>query len=272
MAILGAVYGIAPCVRVPAQVLAALFADAANTLASVARPKPLDKPVRACLKSDEAETIAPENAEIFAWIAQQNALRDPDQSHPTVVLIDGQTAFWDAACAAIPGEHVTEILDLLHAAGYAWEAAKLMHPTEQAAQQAPRRDLEHILKGRVGRVIASLRQQAKRLTQAQRETLEHIAKDFETHHHRMAYGAYLAAGLPIATGVIEGGCRCLVKDRMARAGMRRIVSAAQSMLALHGITLSGLWDDFVAFRIREDLRRRYGQATANADSHHALAA
>ncbi|NEV60979.1 hypothetical protein G3446_03540, partial [Thiorhodococcus minor] len=221
---------------------------------------------------DAEDTTAAQNAEIFAWLAQQNALRDPDQSHPTVVLIDGQTSFWEAARATIPGEHVTEILDLLHAAGYVWEAANLVHPTEQAAQQAARRDLEHILKGRVGRVIASLRQQAKKLTKAQRETLERIANYFETHRHRMAYDAYLAAGLPIATGVIEGACRCLVKDRMERAGMRWIVSGAQSMLALRGITLSGLWDDFVAFRIREDLRLRYGQATANADSYHALAA
>ncbi|NEX22256.1 hypothetical protein G3480_18420 [Thiorhodococcus mannitoliphagus] len=82
----------------------------------------------------------------------------------------------------------------------------------------------------------------------------------------------LAEGLPIATGVIEGACRCLVKDRMERAGMRWVISGAQSMLALRSITLSGLWEDFIAFRIREDLRLHDGQAAANADSYHLLAA
>lgn len=129
MAILGAVYGIAPFVRTPAQILAARFAEAAKPT-SPSRPKPLDKHVRACLKRDEADTTAPQNAEIFAWLAQQNALRDPDQSHSTVALIDGQTSFWDAAQAVIPGEHVTEILDLLHAAGDVSEAANLLHPNQ----------------------------------------------------------------------------------------------------------------------------------------------
>jgi hypothetical protein len=79
--------------------------------------------VPACLKRDEADTTALQNEEIFAWIAQQNARRDPAQRHSTVVLIDGQTALWDAAGVHIPDEHVTEILDLLHVCGYAWEAA-----------------------------------------------------------------------------------------------------------------------------------------------------
>jgi hypothetical protein len=88
----------------------------------------------------------------------------------------------------------------------------------------------------------------------------------------MAYDLYLAEGFPIATGVIEGACRCLVKDRMERAGMRWVMAGAQSMLALRGISLSGLWEDFIAFRIHEDLHQFYGQEAANADSHQLLAA
>jgi len=41
----------------------------------------------------------------------------------------------------------------------------------------------------------------------------------------------LAAGYPIGSGVIEGACRHLVKDRMERSGMRWIPSGAQAMLA-----------------------------------------
>lgn len=187
-----------------------------------------------------------------------------------MVLIDGQTSFWDAAQKAIPGEHVTEILDLLHASGYVWEAAKLLHP--QQPQAAAKRDLKCILNGQVGAVIERLQRQAATFSDPRGETLERIAGYFETHRHRMAYDLYLAEGLPIATGVIEGACRCLVVDRMERAGMRWVMAGAQSMLALRGISLSELWEKFIAFRIREDLHQLYGQQAANADSHRLLAA
>ena len=48
----------------------------------------------------------------------------------------------------------------------------------------------------------------------------------------MAYHEYLAAGYPIASGVIEGACRHVVKDRMERSGMRWILDGAHAMLGL----------------------------------------
>ena len=40
------------------------------------------------------------------------------------------------------------------------------------------------------------------------------------------YDGYLAAGYPIATGVIAGACRYLVRDRMELTGARwRLVGA-----------------------------------------------
>jgi hypothetical protein len=56
----------------------------------------------------------------------------------------------------------------------------------------------------------------------------------------MAYGTYLEHGLPIASGVIEGARRCVVKDRMERSGMRWVMSGTRAMLEMHCIYLSGL--------------------------------
>lgn len=57
---------------------------------------------------------------------------------------------------------------------------------------------------------------------------------------------------------------CLVKDRMERAGRRRVVSGAQSLLALRRIALSGLWEELTALTyVRENLRRRDGIEAAN---------
>jgi hypothetical protein len=55
----------------------------------------------------------------------------------------------------------------------------------------------------------------------------------------MRYDEYIAAGYPIGSGVAEGACRHLVKDRMERTGMRWTVVGAQAMLNLRAVYLNG---------------------------------
>ena len=60
---------------------------------------------------------------------------------------------------------------------------------------------------------------------------------------------YFAAGYPIGSGVVEGACRHLVKDRMERTGMRWLPSAAQAMLDLRATYLNGEWNAFWPFHV-----------------------
>ena len=57
-----------------------------------------------------------------------------------------------------------------------------------------------------------------------RKTVGDAAEYFERNRDRMKYDEYLAAGYPIGSGVVEGACRHLVKDRMERTGMRWLPS------------------------------------------------
>ncbi len=86
----------------------------------------------------------------------------------------------------------------------------------------------------------------------------------------MAYNEYLAAGYPIASEVIEGACRHVVKDRMERSGMRWILDGAHAMLGLRCIHLSGAWDEFMRFRIKRECERLYPGHSANDDTHESL--
>jgi hypothetical protein len=79
----------------------------------------------------------------------------------------------------------------------------------------------------------------------------------EKNLHRMKYDKYLRAGYPIATGVIEGACRHVIKDRMERAGMRWKVPGAEAMLELRAIHTNGDWDEFQNYRIDQENRRLY---------------
>ena len=62
---------------------------------------------------------------------------------------------------------------------------------------------------------------------------------FTKNRERMRYDEYLAKGYPIASGVIEGACRHVVKDRMERTGMSWCIPGAQAMLHLRAVYLNG---------------------------------
>jgi len=269
MVLLGAVYTIEPFVRTPQEGLEALFRQPRPTPeAALARPKPCFKRVRACLQRDESDSTEAQTRTIFSWMAHEVAQRNPGEEKPVIVLMDGQESLWNAAWDYLPGTEVTEILDLLHATSYLWKAAHLFHPKASPEACAfVKVQLQRMLEGQIATVIRVLRGQATRhkLKGKRFEKLERVCNYFTNNIHRMAYDQYLELGFPIASGVIEGACRCVVKDRMERSGMRWVLDGAQAMLALRSIYLSGLWEEFMQFRIQRECQRLYPFSAANDD-------
>ena len=70
----------------------------------------------------------------------------------------------------------------------------------------------------------------------------------------MKYNEYLALGLPIATGVIEGACGSLVKDRAERSGIKWTHKGAQAVLNLRALKRNGDWD----LHLQNEYQRLYG--------------
>ncbi len=99
-----------------------------------------------------------------------------------------------------------------------------------------------------------------------------ICQYFENNRHRMQYDEYLRTGYPIATGVIEGACRHLVKDRLERAGMQWVLQGAQAMLDLRSIHFGKQWDEFQVFRIEEEKERLHPHTDLTDDVEWAIAA
>jgi len=73
----------------------------------------------------------------------------------------------------------------------------------------------------------------------------------------LRYDTYLAAGLPIATGVIEGACRHLVKDRMDITGARWSLQGAEAVLRLRALRSSGDFDAYWSFHEAQEFRRNH---------------
>ena len=73
-----------------------------------------------------------------------------------------------------------------------------------------------ILDGKVGYVLRNLQRvvaENKELGSEKRKTVREAITYFENNQDHMHYDEYLAAGYPIGSGVAEGACRHLVKDR-----------------------------------------------------------
>lgn len=265
MAIVGAAYSVEPRVRTPQVVLDSLFrvpSDPSASTPDTPQATPMDKQLKARLTVERPEVPANESAtdEIFEWLRAQVAHRQPTASVPVIVLMDGQPSLWQAAQTYVPQSQSIEILDLLHVTSRIWQVVPFWckaHSDE--ALLTVKAYVSLILHGQVDVIITVWRLLADSgtLKPKQEKRLRKVCNYFENNRHRMRYDQYLAAGYPIASGVIEGACRHLVKDRMERAGMQWTLVGAQAMLNLRSVALNQGWEQFTQFRIQHETERLY---------------
>lgn len=64
-------------------------------------------------------------------------------------------------------------------------------------------------------------------------------------------------GWPIATGVIEGTCRYLVKDRLAITGARSSLPGAEAVLLLRAVITNGDFEAYWTFHLRQEYQRTH---------------
>jgi hypothetical protein len=261
MACIGCVYTVEPHVRSPEELTASLFRDADRRRA--APPPARQKRYWVALTREEEGQVVQGQEEVFAQMAQEIARRrKPGQT--LLHLSDGQRSLETDRRAYLPADSpeakVVDILDLMHVTPRLWEAAHLFYAEgSDAATQCVRQRLERVLEGQAAGVVSGLRQMGTKhgLVGAKRARLTRLCQYLEGNLHRMHYDEYLAAGYPIATGVIEGACRHVIKDRMERAGMRWKVPGAQAMLQLRAIHANGDWGAFQTYRIQQETARLY---------------
>ena len=251
MAAVGAVYTIAPFVRTADDVIDEVMRKESR----VRRPRPQNKRVR-------AELLVGKVA-LFLWLADEVIRRNPHGSKPVLFLSDGEQALHDRQSEYLP-ENTVCILDLFHVLERLWKVAWCFFEEKtqkRAAHQWVEERLKRLLEGKVDTGIRGMRYQATQrgLKGPKRKTVRDAAAYFAGNRDRMKYDAYLAAGYPIGSGVVEGACRHLVKDRMERTGMRWLPSGAQAMLDLRATYLNGEWETFWIFHVAQEDERLYGR-------------
>lgn len=272
MATLACVYSVDPYVRSAEDVVAALFRDEHEPDAT-ARPQPCHKRITACFPAveetgSEDEVLIRGDIRAWTWAAEQIDQRRVE-GQVLVRLCDGQESLWKAAdvCMGLEdkddiqkrSEKVVDILDLIHVSGYVWSAGRALYAKSESSsvESFVRNRLLRILKGEAQGVIRGIRRMAteRGLGGQKLKDVTTASNYLENNLERMRYDEYLAAGCPIASGVIEGACRHLVKDRMERTGMRWREPNAGSMLFVRALEITDLWEPFQIHRQTVERKR-----------------
>jgi hypothetical protein len=186
--------------------------------------------------------------------------RDPQHKREWPVLIDGNNAQIEAvtAEAATRAVTVTVVIDFVHVLEYLWKAAwSFFDKGEPAAEEWVADQARKILRGKARQVAAGIRRRATAYGYSgpERAGADECARYLDNKQAYLDYATALAKGWPIATGIIEGACRHIVKDRMDITGARWSLEGAEAILKLRALIATGDFEDYWRFHLRREHER-----------------
>jgi hypothetical protein len=253
MATVAAIYNVDTFIRTPEQVVGAL--DEGHEILGLAKaPRPCAKRIWASIEKEQTEVIE----DLF----QAGLARDPGKKKRWICLVDGDPKQLKRLRAAAKrhGVAMTLVLDIIHVIEYLWKAARVFHPeaSPECETWVTERLLE-ILRGNSSHVAAGMRRSAtlREIPTAARKPVDTAAGYLLNNAPYLRYDEYLSSGLPIATGVIEGACRHLVKDRMDVTGARWSLEGAEAVLKLRSLRSSQDFEAYWQFHERQEQRRNH---------------
>jgi hypothetical protein len=260
MACVGAVYSIEPFVRTADDILDEVLRDER----AKGRPRPQHKHVWAeMIREVEGQPPVTAKDGLFCRLFDEMAIRNPGQGRPVICLMDGERSLWDARGAYFP--EAVGVLDLFHVLERVWGIAHCFHKEgSDEAEQFVEQRLRDLLEGRVDSVIEGVRRRmiGERLRGSKRKVVRSAIAYLKNNREHLRYDEYLAAGYPIGSGVAEGACRHLVKDRMEQTGMRWTLEGARAMLHVRALYLNDQWNEFLEYRVEQEQTRLYGGVAA----------
>lgn len=219
------------------------------------------KPFRAPARNKRVWASVEREAESVIEEAFLEALqRDPKQQRKWVILIDGLPHQIKLIHRVMKRLHVnaTIVMDFIHVLEYLWKAAWcFFEKGDDAVEDWIEKKAIKVLRGQCSQVAKGIRISATKQKISKREGVDKCANYLLKNKSRLQYDTALAAGLPIASGVIEGACRHLINDRLDITGARWSLSGAEAILKLRSLKSSGDFDDYWYFHKKQSKQRLY---------------
>lgn len=249
LAEVGAVYDATPVPRITTDILPG---DDTQRREATAGPKARNKWLTASVVDDAATVVAA--------IFDEADRRDPDHQRSWIALVDGNNHQINRIHAEALDRKVTVpiIIDFVHVLEYLWKAAWSFHREgDPAAETWVRGHAQTILGGGATRVAGALRRAATiaGLEPARRENADTCATYLTNKKAYLNYPIALKQGWPIATGIIEGACRHLVKDRMDLTGARWGLHGAEAILKLRALRSNGDFEAYWRYHLAQEQQR-----------------
>jgi len=241
MAEVGTVYDAIPAVRTPTDILPATDEQRRD-----ANPGPATR------NKWLVASVVDDAASVITQIFDEADRRDPDHHRTWVALVDGNNHQIQRIHAETQTRNapVTIVIDIIHVLEYLWKATWCFHAEgDPAAEDWVRRHATAVLAGRATRVAGAIRRQATKAG------LDTAATYLTNKRAYLDYPTALAQGWPIATGVIEGACRHLVKDRMDITGARWGLNGAENILKLRAVHSNGDFDQYWNYHLAQERQR-----------------
>jgi hypothetical protein len=257
MAEVGAVYDLTPTVRTPTDIIGR------------GDDPPRPAAPRACNKWLTASVVEGA-ATVICSIFEEAQRRDPTHQRTWVALVDGAKHQIDRiqAEAAARRVQVTIVCDFIHVLEYLWSAAWSFHAEgDSDAEKWVGKKALAVLNGQACTVAAAIRRKATTLglDPRTRRGVDRCADYLLAKRAYLDYPTALKQGWPIATGIIEGACRHLVKDRMDLTGARWGLHGAEAVLKLRALRSNGDFEQYWTFHLNQELHQvhetRYADMT-----------
>jgi hypothetical protein len=199
---------------------------------------------------------------VIETVCAEGCRRDPEHQADWVVLVDGDPTPINYIAQAATACEVTVVVmvDIIHVLEYLWKAAKAWCGPDEATQaQWVAEKTRQLLHGQVKSMVRSLRRgaTAQGMSATQREPIDRCATSLANHAPYLNYPHSLAKGYPIATGVIEGACRHLVKDRMEITGARWGLQGGEAVLKLRALCINGDFDTYWDCHAQQEYQRNH---------------
>jgi hypothetical protein len=138
---------------------------------------------------------------------------------------------------------------------YLWGAAWCFFPEgDPNAERWVHEKALAILGGNATIVAAAIRRKATHRC-LERVKADRCADYLHNKRPYLDYPTALASGWPIATGVIEGACRHLIKDRMDITGARWGLDGAEAILKLRATITNGDLNAYWAYHLARERER-----------------
>jgi hypothetical protein len=199
-------------------------------------------------------------AAVVATIFDEAERRDPDHQRTWVALVDGNNHQIERikAEALARNVEVNIVCDFIHVLEYLWRAAwSFFDEGDPKAEDWVKDKALAVLAGQPSTVAASIRRKATTLglDAGRRANADTCADYLLRKRSYLDYPRALEAGWPIATGVIEGACRHLVKDRLDITGARWGLEGAEAILKLRAIRCNGDFTKYWTYHLAQERRR-----------------